>query len=450
VRLVILASKLQVPTCLTECAVELGRVMSVEVALEVLGSVPSEMDGCPEVRTLREKAREALIGAIEAKVEGLEAWRVFTVVGKLLEEKAFQISEHDDLERAVVGYLGPIHKLWDSGPFVGRSWAEGLSDKAKVGSRSRTEVFVPFRPGELLNTHLPRNATVAEGLQRGRLNALLRSLVRLCQTLSLPVLELALRSDDLQLASENDTFALVLGWVDSQPKTWRRSAFERLVRCLRFHHMCGSFLSVVGFCKYTHQSDHLMSACLRALAYQSIAASSRAKVKDQHPVAACKPSRAPAEPPLHAFEVQLELVQVLAIDKKLDIWLGLGSGFKISLGVSKVQKEGAAATLGLYVRLVGPEMFHLYAHRDETVGLVGPFVALRIRAGGKTRSMHHVYNDSFSSAHGYPDFFSKPWEQVVHGGSARFPEGRMTIKVEVLILSDKSAGATSLPAWARP
>jgi hypothetical protein len=68
VRFVILASKLQVPTCVSECAVELGRVMNVEVAMEVLEHVPSELDGRPEVRTLRQQARAELISAIEARV----------------------------------------------------------------------------------------------------------------------------------------------------------------------------------------------------------------------------------------------------------------------------------------------------------------------------------------------------------------------------------------------
>jgi hypothetical protein len=145
VRLVILASKLQVQACVSECAVELGRVMGVEVALEVLERVPSEMDACVEVRTLRRLAREMLIYAIDGKVEGEEARRVFAVVGGLIEEKAFEISERDDLQRAVAFYLGPIHKLWDSGPFVAGGWAEGLSDKVKV----RRAIWL----GVVLKTH---------------------------------------------------------------------------------------------------------------------------------------------------------------------------------------------------------------------------------------------------------------------------------------------------------
>jgi hypothetical protein len=137
VRLVILASKLQVQACVSECAVELGRVMSVEVALEVLERVPSEMDACAEVRTLRHQAREALISAIEAKVEGEEARRVLAMVGGLLEEEAFKDGEVERLQKATTGYLGPVHKLWDSGHITSWGWVAGLSDKAKVRCPSR-------------------------------------------------------------------------------------------------------------------------------------------------------------------------------------------------------------------------------------------------------------------------------------------------------------------------
>jgi hypothetical protein len=191
-------------------------------------------------------------------------------------------------------------------------------------------------------------------------------------------------------------------------------------------------------------------ACLRAFAYQSTAASARRKVHPPHPLALCKPSRAPAEPPLYTFEVHLELTQCLAIDKEKNFPLGLGSGYKVMLNVAKQQAEGAAATLGLYVALVCPDLMDQLPPpaEDETVNILGPFVALRVSAGGETASRHYVYNE-FSFAWGYPDFFGKSWEEVVHGGSAYFPEGRMTIKVEVQLLSNKHAAAV-MPAWARP
>jgi hypothetical protein len=270
------------------------------------------------------------------------------------------------------------------------------------------------------------------------------------QALSLPVLELALLSKDLRMSSENDTFALVGGWVAGQPKSEREAAFSRLVRCLRFHRMSGDFLAnVVGRSKYRGSCAFLMDACLRAFAYQSIAASSRYKVHAQHPLALCKPSRAPAEPPLHTFKVQVELAYCQATESPQAIRLGLGSGYKIMLSVEKVQAEGPAATVGLFVEFVRPAMIQVKGDKGETVSLVGPFVALRISAGGTTQSWHHVY-DGDTPLWGYQDFFCKPWGEVVRDGSAYFPEGRMTVKVEVLCLSDKNALATTLPAWARP
>jgi hypothetical protein len=272
-----------------------------------------------------------------------------------------------------------------------------------------------------------------------------------CQALPLPVLELALRSENLQLVSENDTYALVGGWVDSQPEGERAAAFSRLVRCLRFHQMSGSFLStVVGQSEYRSGCMYLVDACLRAFAFQSIAASSPQQWDEQHPFATCKLPRAPPEPPLQTFEVQLELARCRAFEAREceELRLGVGCGHKVILGVARQPKEGAAATVGIFIRFVRPGTLELDddADGDEvaTVRLVGPAVAVRISAGRKTRTLHHAYAQD--STWGYPDFFGKPWEEVVHDGSAYFPEGRMTIKVDIQFLSDGHAPAT-MPAW---
>jgi hypothetical protein len=93
------------------------------------------------------------------------------------------------VQSAVVRYLGPIHRLWAAGPWTRCCWSEGLSDKVKV------------RP-------LPPTCLGFDEARRHR-----RGVFALCQGLTLSVLELALKSDELQLASENDAYALVGGWV---------------------------------------------------------------------------------------------------------------------------------------------------------------------------------------------------------------------------------------------
>jgi hypothetical protein len=250
------------------------------------------------------------------------------------------------------------------------------------------------------------------------------------------VLELALRSEDLQLASENDTFALVGGWVASQPESERKAAFDQLVRCLRFHRMSGDFLAlVVGQSKHRHESAYLMDACLRAFAYQSIVPGLRDTLFPCPPIDSCKPSRAPAERPVHTFEVQLELAQCQAIGAKggQDILMGLGSGYLIFLIIEKIQQDGFAAAVGLYVRFGRNVKLDSAEDADggagQTVGLVGPSVVMILSAGNKTSLWRHVCTTS--SAAGSRDFFSEPWEQVVRAGSAHFPEDRMTVRLEV-------------------
>jgi hypothetical protein len=278
-----------------------------------------------------------------------------------------------------------------------------------------------------------------------------------CQALPLPVLALALRSEDLQLYSENDTYALVGGWVGSQPESERKSAFDRLVRCLRFHHMSGDFLAnVVGRSKYRSGCMYLVDACLRALAYQSMCESSINEVHPQHPLASCKPSRAPAEPPLHTFEVQVELVRLLSMDTDHDIRLGIAGGYKLIVEMGRredPEEEGAPATVGLFVRFGRPGTLNADDGEDEeedddddeTVSLVGPFVAVRISAGRQVRVLQNAYDEGDSSW-GYSDFFDAPWGEVVQGHSVHFPGGRMTLKVEVQFLSDRH-DSTIWPSW---
>jgi hypothetical protein len=163
VRLLVLGGKLQVEACVAQCVDRLKADMEgldPGAAMEVLESVPSEMDGRKDVAALRNTASYFLLKAIKAeRVMGVELQRAWGIVIKCIEGRAaskdavearvwepvnHMLSE-DKLGAEVKGavadavarYLGPIHKLWEGGEGLEWCWSEGLSRGAKVS---------PFNP----------------------------------------------------------------------------------------------------------------------------------------------------------------------------------------------------------------------------------------------------------------------------------------------------------------
>jgi hypothetical protein len=146
-----------------QCAAALGANMTCEDAAELLTCMPGEMDGLQEIRALRHKAIDVLVqatknanspelgaklcaclaGMIEGASEGQEGGeggggeveaRVWRGVGNLLQRGGLGNDVVGRLERVVVAYLGPVHKLWGPGRSDGECWSEGLSAKVTVSA----------------------------------------------------------------------------------------------------------------------------------------------------------------------------------------------------------------------------------------------------------------------------------------------------------------------------
>jgi hypothetical protein len=161
-RLAVLGGKVQAPACVTQCAAALGANMSVEDAVEVLSSMPGEMDGLEEIRALRHKALDMLVAAtygddnpqLKAKVcaclagviggqeEGEVDARVWRAVGNLLERGGLGDGVMRRLAEAMAEYLWPIHELWEPGRGDGKCWSEGLSAKFTVGARRMSRAWL--------------------------------------------------------------------------------------------------------------------------------------------------------------------------------------------------------------------------------------------------------------------------------------------------------------------
>jgi hypothetical protein len=262
----------------------------------------------------------------------------------------------------------------------------------------------------------------------------------------LSVLELALKSDELQLASENDAYALVGGWLagqDEDEDDYRAEQrdLERLVKCLRLHHMSAAFLtSVVSFSDYRHDWPGLMELCTSALMYQSIASTlpSLNIKKSSFP---CKPRRSPAAFE-YGFEAQVRLAECSEIKRRrhqtLAMRLGVADGYLLDLILKRrLAKAGGEATVGLGLRLRRPNTTAKAYNDGDTVLLTGPIVRWQITVNGDdARSFRYLFgaDDTFR---GSSDYFRKSWEEVVREDSGYFPKGRMTVKVRATFLSDR-------------
>jgi hypothetical protein len=259
----------------------------------------------------------------------------------------------------------------------------------------------------------------------------------------LEVLELVFKSPVFRLASENDAYALVGGWVAGRPVADQQGAFERLVKCLRLHHMSAAFLtSVVIRSKFRHEWPGLLGLCTNALTYQSMAASLSPLLRraDHLPAPPSLFRRSPA-----AFEYQLEaqvlLADCLNIDqrpgRKLQARLGVAEGYLIELSVSKAQEPGGQATVGLYLGLRRPNTTAEQYEAGDIVPFTGAIVKWQVDINGKTvKDAPRVYRGTYR-LRGFPNFFEKPWEEVVREGSEYFPQGSMTVEAKARFISDR-------------
>jgi hypothetical protein len=254
-----------------------------------------------------------------------------------------------------------------------------------------------------------------------------------------------LRSEHLRLSSENDAYALVSGWVASQEESIDdpNGAFSELVRCLRFHHMTPTFIACAVFqSERWEDCPFLAQACSRAMAYQSMAKSFRkVPIVDDpvHPFASAKPSRARKKKGVtYTFKLEVPLSDCLPLEQDESAYfrLGVAEGYMVSLTVTREAEGDDAHTLALYVDFECPDAYQVDDDEDtDTVGLSGPMVALRVDAADTFYTFANLF--VVGLGHGAPDFFGRPWEEVVREGSDYFPEGRMPVTVDVHFIADK-------------
>jgi hypothetical protein len=218
------------------------------------------------------------------------------------------------------------------------------------------------------------------------------------------VVELLLKSDHLMLASEDDTFALVTAWAHAQSTFEREAAIDRLVRCLRLHHMSPIFLtSVVAnhTCVTRERSGLGFPRVLGALAYQSIAPSlSHCEVtlgrSSTSRLETYKPSRAPKDPPAYLLEVETSLADCVALrgGKAFFTMLGVAGGYRLSVTISR----RSTVRLAVCLKVLGISAYQ--------AGGLGPITRLKVCASEVEQWVTSLL--PVESSYPWDDFFGKP------------------------------------------
>jgi hypothetical protein len=157
-RLLVLGGKLQVEACVAQCVDKVGMQLgygSSAPAMEVLEGIPNEMDGVKGVAGLRDRAFIRLTETIRHRILEttleLRAWRLVIAAIEAqaktangVEARLWKLVDDSialrrlgeakpEVERMVVRYLGPLHRLWEVDSTWSVSWwSEAIPAKAKV------------------------------------------------------------------------------------------------------------------------------------------------------------------------------------------------------------------------------------------------------------------------------------------------------------------------------
>jgi hypothetical protein len=217
-------------------------------------------------------------------------------------------------------------------------------------------------------------------------------------------MELVLGSDHLMLASENDVLALIDAWTCGQSAWDQAAAIDRLMPCLRLHHMSPIYLaSVVARSLYAARISP--QRFLNAMAYGSISETLRLPslhINDASPLKAYEPSRAPKQPKPFIFDVEVALAECMACQDggpgMVDVMLGLVEGYQATLQISMHREP---SSMGLYVG---------FQPRPQVSGPApGPCAQVKCCAsGGGPVTFMSAYD--LGALYGFPNLFRKPWE----------------------------------------
>jgi hypothetical protein len=193
--------------------------------------------------------------------------------------------------------------------------------------------------------------------------------------LSPEVMEVLLKSETLQLRSENDAYSLICAWLSQSPHISKRDAvFKQFLPLFRFHHMSRDFIGAV------------VSACPYADAYNLLPYI----VRRSHPRRKTLKDRSMGDL-RYIFKSQLELADLFPLrsdpgkPRRVHKHIGLAWGFPVSVHVT-YEVEG---TMGLYVDVDFP-FGHVVEVEEEDERYAG-FV-FSIKAGEETLDCQHSFN----------------------------------------------------------
>ena len=262
--------------------------------------------------------------------------------------------------------------------------------------------------------------------------------------LPLCVFKRLLKSEALQLQSENDAFPLLRTWLRYAWHTKSfgtvRRLFDELAPLLRYHHMTPDFLAnVVLVCYYMKESRVREAVITSALSQRNAA-----------PLTAIEQARGAKlgsgdrGVPLSAacWELKasfgLREIALMELNESRRCWCGIVAGYVAFIAVTRGhtdehdKEEDIEDTLGVFLAIQFED-----DGEGPGAGLAGgpsPGVGLQFTMT-ISPDISDVYGPYFCMktlpACGSTDSLDKPWAEAVYEGSPHFPDGKLEVKVIV-------------------
>jgi len=411
-RLAFLGNTFEFKECVKECLQSLSEDALVpEDACTLLDKMPKELWEHEAAMAIRIKIAKVLVEEVDKQAKRREEG------GTVAKETAAAADLMCKVTKALVGIIDEL------GP---------RAVHGEASTRSKYEILEQVG-GALCMVLGPVDQMFDQGPASKQFKHTLYISLPLCvdiKRLSARVMSILLGSDKLQLRSENDAYYLLCAWLSQSRRISDqkecRVLFSRFLPQLRFEHMSQDFLSAfVSACPYANASG-LFSYILR---YSHARLTLPRNLHDSHKklVKMGKKDRSMGDLPCTLKSklglqdlLPLKLKKAPEVPERISKYIGLALGFPVAVQVNREAK----GLFGIYVYVGMPlwQGLSVDEGRESRVAF-----ECWVETGKKTNYLGYLFNGKGSR--GWPDFFGKPWEDVVFPDSPYFPDGVMTMEV---------------------
>lgn len=252
--------------------------------------------------------------------------------------------------------------------------------------------------------------------------------------LSPKAMEALLRSDSLQVTTENEVYTLLTCWLRQSSHTGEHEylcevsedkwlpLYSRLVKFVRVQHLSLEYVAnVITACYLAVDSGFLPSMLRSSLLWRE---------KDAEEEGAdLVPRDRGHDSPVWNYTTTLALADLLSFDDNsmTNCLIGLVDGCPMRIAICRDCTEKCKKSrFGIFVYAIMPyNEAEVPLYKGLSRGMRFEF---QLQIGDVAREWtRDVFDDD--TGFGYGNLSKKPWEEIVHENSTYFPDGQVTVKL---------------------